>query len=401
MPPSHTPFVGAANIDNGVTIDLSQLNQVTVSPDRATVTVGSGSRWGDVYSTLDPQNLTVPGGRDSTVGVGGLALGGGISFFSPRVGLVCDNIVSYEVVLASGAIATVSKDSSPSLFLALKGGSNNFAIATAFTINAIPSGNFFGGFAGHPVDVLENYLQLFEDFAQSANYDINSALIFSLSYNTTASSWGIASSYEYTQPTLTPPAFDKFLALPQTFSTLRLDSHASFAAEIDASNPSGRRQLFSTSTFQNSAAVMKAVIDIANSTVQTLATSVPGVSYSISFQPLPQTIISKSAAAGGNALGLDATDGDLVNVLNTISWDDVAADEAVDTAARDFIDQVTQTAQTMGKDNPYLYLNYAASWQEPIQSYGDESLAQLKAVSQQVDPHGVFQTQVPGGFKLH
>jgi hypothetical protein len=57
-------------------------------------------------------------------------------------------------------------------------------------------------------------------------------------------------------------------------------------------------------------------------------------------------------------------------------------------------------AQTLGVDDPYLYLNYAASWQDPINSYGPASVANLQAVSRKYDPSGVFQKQVPGGFKL-
>jgi FAD/FMN-containing dehydrogenase len=71
----HTPWP-AANINGGVTVDLSGLNQVTVSPDQKIVAVGAGNRWGDVYSKLEPLNLGVLGGRWGNVGVGGLLTGG-------------------------------------------------------------------------------------------------------------------------------------------------------------------------------------------------------------------------------------------------------------------------------------------------------------------------------------
>lgn len=41
-----------------------------------------------MYLELDALNLATSGGRASAVGVGGLTLGGGFSFFSPRLGLV-------------------------------------------------------------------------------------------------------------------------------------------------------------------------------------------------------------------------------------------------------------------------------------------------------------------------
>lgn len=69
-------WAGAANIQDGVTIDLSQMNTVIVNDDEKVTRVGPGARWADVYSKLAPMNLSVVGGRVSDVGVAGLTLGG-------------------------------------------------------------------------------------------------------------------------------------------------------------------------------------------------------------------------------------------------------------------------------------------------------------------------------------
>jgi FAD/FMN-containing dehydrogenase len=60
----------------GVTIDLAALNQITLSADKSLVTIGPGQRWGNVYAELEPLGLAVAGGRSSSIGVGGLTLGG-------------------------------------------------------------------------------------------------------------------------------------------------------------------------------------------------------------------------------------------------------------------------------------------------------------------------------------
>ncbi|PQE33511.1 FAD binding domain-containing protein [Rutstroemia sp. NJR-2017a WRK4] len=93
----HSAFRGGSNIDGGVTIDLLHLNQVDVSADQKSTSLGPGNRWLDVYSKLDARNLSVVGGRVADIGVGGLTLGGGISFFSNRYGWACDNVINYEV----------------------------------------------------------------------------------------------------------------------------------------------------------------------------------------------------------------------------------------------------------------------------------------------------------------
>lgn len=116
----HCTYSSGSNVENGITINLSRLKDIDVSEDRKSVTVGSGCRFGEVYSRLEDFNLGCVGGRVSSVGVGGLVLGGmmyypkpstyfsmptlidsrtlgGISFFSSERGLACDNVISYEV----------------------------------------------------------------------------------------------------------------------------------------------------------------------------------------------------------------------------------------------------------------------------------------------------------------
>lgn len=93
----HAAFAGASNADGGLTIDLKNLNELTVSGDQTQTSLGAGNLWYDVYTQLEPQGLTVIGGRVSAIGVGGLTLGGGISFFSNRYGWACDNVNAYQV----------------------------------------------------------------------------------------------------------------------------------------------------------------------------------------------------------------------------------------------------------------------------------------------------------------
>ena len=96
----HMPHAGAANINStGVLLSTASLSQVEVSDDRKTVDVGPGNRWVDVYKGLEPYGLTVVGGRLGVVGVPGLLLGGGVSFFGNEYGWASANIASYTVCL--------------------------------------------------------------------------------------------------------------------------------------------------------------------------------------------------------------------------------------------------------------------------------------------------------------
>ncbi|KAG4220785.1 hypothetical protein PC116_g30736 [Phytophthora cactorum] len=122
----HSVVPGAANINRGVLIDLVHFNSVEYDAEKKVVTVGSGLRWKEVYTALDQYNVTVAGGRVLDVGVGGLTLGGGLSYLTDLYGLVCDNVVNYEIVTSTGAIVNANAESNPDLFWALKGGLNNF-----------------------------------------------------------------------------------------------------------------------------------------------------------------------------------------------------------------------------------------------------------------------------------
>ena len=93
----HSPAAGFANVDNGVTIDMAGLASVETNEDHSVALVGAGASWLDVYRHLDPLGVSVAGGRNGNVGVGGLLLGGGISHFTARVGWACDSVVNYEV----------------------------------------------------------------------------------------------------------------------------------------------------------------------------------------------------------------------------------------------------------------------------------------------------------------
>jgi FAD/FMN-containing dehydrogenase len=131
---------GKALSEGGLTIDLGGLRDVTVDAERHLAHAGGGCRLGDVDAATGPLGMIVPAGIMSETGVAGLALGGGIGWFSRKHGLTCDNFVELEVVLASGEVVTASAQQHPELFWALRGGGGNFGIVTRFTFRAFDFG---------------------------------------------------------------------------------------------------------------------------------------------------------------------------------------------------------------------------------------------------------------------
>ena len=150
----HTPIPGANNVDEGVTIDLLHMNGTTYNDSSNIANILPAARWGSVYAALEPLGRMVAGGRGSTVGVGSFLLGGGISHYAPRVGLSCDNVINFEVVLADGRIVNANKKTNADLFTALTGGSSNFSIVTRYDMETFESEDLWGGIVSWPASTV-------------------------------------------------------------------------------------------------------------------------------------------------------------------------------------------------------------------------------------------------------
>ncbi|KAI9752545.1 MAG: hypothetical protein M4579_005582 [Chaenotheca gracillima] len=256
----HMFWAGAANIQDGVTIDLSRFDGVEVKKDTSekdqgdvgVVKVGGGARWVDVTRTLDPLGRAAVTGRVFDVGVGGLTLGGGNSWLAPRYGFVCDNVVNFEVshppcnfetyqqiVLASGQILDVNRTSHPSLFRALKGGGNNFGVVTRFDLRTYPQGNLWGGFVVNPwtsSDDSNRQLGFLEAYGTASGAGVDDAATIENVYNFNASGPQLIVNIAiHSDGRPDPPLLRNFTsAQPQVLNTLRSANLTNFIQEAGA-----------------------------------------------------------------------------------------------------------------------------------------------------------------------
>ncbi|GLZ33772.1 hypothetical protein Lesp02_59600 [Lentzea sp. NBRC 105346] len=117
-------------------IDMSPATEISTNGTR--VTIGAGVRTGELARVLAPRERLVPAGSCPSVGLVGVALGGGFGSHGRRHGLTCDHLVEAEVVLADGII--VSTDDEPDLLWALRGaGGGNFGVVTKAVFETVPS----------------------------------------------------------------------------------------------------------------------------------------------------------------------------------------------------------------------------------------------------------------------
>jgi FAD/FMN-containing dehydrogenase len=391
---THAPAAGFANIEGGITIDMTGLSSVTVNDDHSVAHVGAGASWLDVYTYLDPLDKSVAGGRNGAVGVGGLTLGGGISYFSPQVGFTCDTVVNFEVALADGKLVNANEKSHPDLFRALKGGMNNLGLVTRIDYNTVDISKILGGSIVNDISKRDAVFKAFANIAGAAHYDVHASIVMGLIFNSTSQEWILSSTPIYTLPDPKPKVYEELFAVPSISSTVEL-VHLHKLANESATPP--LNWAFFTGTYGVSAELIGSMFDAVNETIFDF--NVPeGVLWSLAFEPLPTTFLAPGA--GKNVLGTSPKDGNGMILLISPLWPDSKSNDAVHAKAEKVIAAVNAKARSMGLLKKFVYANYAGWSQHPIESYGGKNVAFLKRTAKKYDPTGVFQRKVPGGFKL-
>jgi FAD/FMN-containing dehydrogenase len=130
-------FAGHSSSD-GVVIDVTPMNSVSVAGELATI--GAGARLGEVYRSLSGHGLTIPAGSCPAVGIAGLTLGGGLGVLGRKHGVTSDHLLGAQVVLADGRVVDCDAAHDEELFWALRGaGAGNFGVVTSLVFHTIPA----------------------------------------------------------------------------------------------------------------------------------------------------------------------------------------------------------------------------------------------------------------------
>ncbi|KAI1288160.1 FAD-binding domain-containing protein [Xylaria venustula] len=322
--------------------------------------------WGPVYDKLGEPGLSCCGGQSWRSGIGGLALADkspparGLSFVSSREGFIYDSVLNYEVVLASGSI------------IVLRGGGNNLGIVTRFDFRTFEQGHVYGGSSlvhelRKPDASKETYLMLSIGFSGM----FGGPQLMCLNR--------IDESPELQPFTDIQPQIEQMISL-------RMRSLADAVREKAGDKPSPKRSIYMNATIKADVATLKAATELFSTAIEPLE-SCEGILLSFTLQPYPLSLLQQSATQGGNVLGLD----------RELDRED---DARIIATLREALEKIDADATKRGTSVPFKYLNYAAPFQRPIESYGSYSCAKLRKASQEYDPDGLFQKGVPGGWKL-
>jgi FAD/FMN-containing dehydrogenase len=169
---------GLGSVDDGLVIDLSAMNDVTVERGARVARVGGGVLLKDLLATTHQYGLTVPVGIVGTTGVGGLTLGGGVGHLTRPLGLTIDNLLAATVVLADGSVVQCDADRDADLFWAIRGGGGNFGVVTSFTFRCHPGSTVLAGPVLYSLDDTAEVLEWYREFMPAASSELGGFFAF-------------------------------------------------------------------------------------------------------------------------------------------------------------------------------------------------------------------------------
>ncbi|OQO03643.1 hypothetical protein B0A48_10308 [Cryoendolithus antarcticus] len=424
----HQPAPGFSSTSDGVLLAFEvNLASAIRTPDGKHFIVGPGGRWGDIYKKTGETNQIVVGGRLAHIGVGGFALGGGLSYYSAQYGLTCDNVDQFEVVLADGSAVNATNSQNRELWWSLRGGGNQFGIVTRMWMQAHPEGvggQVWGGLRAYTPDKRQALFRAITRFVRDYP-DAKAAVIpvfqFGLPLNVLNVVTGPLLFMFYDGPT--PPAgvFDEFNAISSLSDDTGAKRYADLAQEAGGGALVGFGTSFREITYPN--LPENKMVDFFSHYYDATfnSTLVDGIQSGLDVQitgfdpqPLSVRVARASQAQGGNALGLNPDHGDRIWIENNFVWGSPLCQDRCPQYSK----QVSETLLEYQKStfggiaptnyksgdlntvnyNP-LFMNDVAPDQDVYSSYGPTNLARLKAAKKLYDPKGFF-TNRQGGFKL-
>ena len=170
---------GLSLCDGGIVLDVRGMADIEIDTDRSVAHVGGGATWAALDRATQRHGLATTGGRVSTTGVAGLALGGGSGWLERKHGLACDNLLAAELVTWDGRIVRASEDENPELLWALRGGGGSFGVVTALELALHPlAPEIWAGVALFDAARAHEVLRTFRDTMNDAPDELSLACAF-------------------------------------------------------------------------------------------------------------------------------------------------------------------------------------------------------------------------------
>ncbi len=362
---------GNAVGDGAVVIDLGGLKSVRVDLTEHRARAGAGLLWREYDHETQAFGLASPGGAISTTGIAGLTLGGGFGHLSRRYGMACDNLLSADVVTASGELVTASAASHPDLFWALRGGGGNFGVVTAFDFQLHPVREALSGLIAFPFEMSKRVLQRYRDLCLEASDDFT-LMAGILPSPAGGNIVGVVMSHFGTEE-----EGERAIRPIRELGSVLMDTvaripYCAVQRQLDVSYPKGQRH------YWKSAFVPSLTDDVIDLMIEEMSTA-PSPLDSIVLEGYGGAIarVANDATAFGHRAAM-------FNMLILAISDNCAIDTEQTAWARDVWQKILPHS-TGGS-----YVNYMSAGEDVHTAYHDARFHRLAAIKAKYDPANLF-----------
>jgi FAD/FMN-containing dehydrogenase len=136
---------GHSTIDDGIVLDVRDLDDLEIDPIARTAWAGSGVTAMQYTAAAAEHQLATGFGDTGSVGLGGIVTGGGVGYLGRKHGLTIDDLLAAEIVTADGRLRVVDAEHEPDLFWAIRGAGANFGVVTRFKLRLHELDGVVGG----------------------------------------------------------------------------------------------------------------------------------------------------------------------------------------------------------------------------------------------------------------
>jgi len=356
-------------VDDGLVLDVSALNGVALDAAAGTARIGPGCTLMALTEQLFAGRMGLPTGSCNSLGIAGVALGGGVGLSSRKYGLTCDRLTGADVVTADGKLVRASATQNADLYWALRGGGGgNFGVVTSFDFSVVPVGDVATYTVGWPIADFPAVMAAWQSWAPYTDPGLVSSL--SVDKNGVYSLGQFAGTTDdlnrLIQPLVSVGSPRNLVLRSRSF----LDAQRDFGEDSADMHPK----------FKNSSAYFKAALpDAAIQAILTQLAAAPGPSNTLQFDALGGAVASVAIAATAFAHRAALFSG---------QYEAFWSSDADEPRNRDWIG-ATRRALLPYSDGAYV--NYCdADISDFAPTYYGANLAQLQMVKHTYDPDRFF-----------
>jgi hypothetical protein len=167
--------LAAHGLDDVVIVRTSEMSTAVADPARGIVRVEGGAVWEPAVEAAAAHGRAVLHGSSPDVGVAGYTLGGGIGWYSRKLGLAANSLTAVELVIADGTLVRADATTNAELFWAVRGGGGSFGVVTALEFATFDIQSAYAGFLLWDLSRIEPVLREWSAWAPTAPEEITTS----------------------------------------------------------------------------------------------------------------------------------------------------------------------------------------------------------------------------------